>query len=100
MAKQCMIEREKKRKKSYEKHKAKRKLLRAIINDPVASLDAKFDAQKKMADIGRDASASRQRNRCGLTGRPRGNYKVFGLSRMAIRENLMFLPGIQMASWS
>jgi small subunit ribosomal protein S14 len=101
MAKKSMIAREDKRKKLALKYDAKRKALREIIRDPNTTFDQKEAAHVKMQKLPRDSSATRIRNRCGLTGRPHGYYRKFGLSRNKLREATMRgdVPGVVKASW-
>ena len=101
MAKTCMVEREKKRAKIVKKYATKRAELKAIVLSPKSSYEEKMDAQTKLQKLPRDASPSRQRNRCELTGRPRGVYRKFGLGRNKLREFAMRgeVPGIVKASW-
>ena len=101
MAKLSMIARETKRAKTARKYAAKRAELKKIINDRSASfeqLDAALNALQKLP---RDASPSRQRNRCRITGRPHGYYRKFGLARNKLREAAMRgdVPGLVKASW-
>lgn len=72
-----------------------------IIKDPEANYDAKREAYAKIAKMPRDASATRYRNRCGVSGRPRGYFRKFGMSRLAVRElaHNGELPGIRKSSW-
>lgn len=101
MAKTSMIEREKKRAKTVAKYAAKRTALKAIIADRNASDEERWDAQLKLQAQPRDASPSRRQRRCGLTGRPHGVYRKFGLGRNKLREAAMRgdVPGLVMASW-
>ncbi|MDF3980830.1 30S ribosomal protein S14 [Luteibacter sp. PPL201] len=101
MAKTSMIERDLKRAKLAKKYAAKRAELKAIVLSATASYDEKMDAQTKLQKLPRDASPSRQRNRCALTGRPRGVYSKFGLGRNKLREATMRgdVPGLRKASW-
>lgn len=101
MAKKSMIAREKKRTKLVKKYLEKRNLLKEIIRKPDSSLQDKEAAQLKLQFLPRDSSASRQRNRCNLTGRPHGFYRKFGLSRNKLREATMRgdVPGLVKASW-
>lgn len=101
MAKLSMIAREKKRAKLIEKYAAKRAALKAVIADPSTSDEERWSAQVKLQQQPRDASASRKRNRCQLTGRPRGVYSKFGLSRNKLREAAMRgdVPGLVKSSW-
>ena len=101
MAKTSMIAREKKRARTVEKYAAKRAELKAILKDPNASDDVKWDAQIRLQKLPRDASPVRKQNRCRLTGRPHGVYRKFGLCRNKLREAAMRgdVPGLTKASW-
>jgi small subunit ribosomal protein S14 len=101
MAKKSMIAREVKRKKLTQKFDAKRKSLREIIRNPNSTFEQKELAQLQMQKLPRDSSVTRIRNRCGLTGRPHGFYRKFGLSRNKLREATMRgdVPGVVKASW-
>ncbi|GAA0909998.1 30S ribosomal protein S14 [Luteibacter anthropi] len=101
MAKTSMIERDLKRAKLAKKYAAKRAELKAVVLSATASYDEKMEAQTKLQKLPRDASPSRQRNRCALTGRPRGVYSKFGLGRNKLREATMRgdVPGLRKASW-
>ena len=101
MAKLSMVNREKRRVKLAVKFAAKRAALKAIIRDTKSSEDERWEAQLKLQSLPRDSSPSRQRNRCGLTGRPHGFYRKFGLGRNKLREAAMRgdVPGLYKASW-
>ena len=101
MAKTSMIMREAKRAKIVAKYAAKRLALKAVIHDVKASDEEKWEAQIKLQKLPRDASPSRQRRRCRITGRPHGVYRKFGLSRIKLREAAMRgdVPGLTKASW-
>jgi small subunit ribosomal protein S14 len=101
MAKTSVVEREKKRSKIQAKYAAKREGLKAIVNDRNASDDDRWDAQVKLQKLPRDASPSRKRRRCSVTGRPRGVYRKFALGRTKLREAAMRgdVPGLVKASW-
>jgi len=101
MAKQSMIAREKKRELAVKKYAAKRTALKAIVSDVNASEEEKWEAQMKLQKLPRDASPSRMRRRCQLTGRPHGVYRKFGLCRNKLREAAMRgdVPGLVKASW-
>jgi len=101
MAKTSMIEREKKRERMVTKYAKKRAELKAIINDRGASDDERWEAQLKLQQLPRDASPVRKQRRCGLTGRPHGVYRKFGLGRNKLREAAMRgdVPGLVKASW-
>jgi len=96
-----MVEREKRRAKLAAKYATKRNALKAIINDRGASDDERWDAQVKLQKLPRDSSPSRKQRRCGITGRPRGVYRKFGLGRNKLREAAMRgdVPGLVKASW-
>ena len=101
MAKVCMINREKKRAKLVKKYAAKRAELKKVISSESASWEEKAEAVRKLQSMPRDASPVRLRNRCALTGRPKGYYRKFGLARNKLREHTMKgdLPGVRKASW-
>jgi len=101
MAKQSMINREKKRASMVVKYAAKRVALKAKIKDMSLSEDERHEARIKLNKMPRDSSPSRMRNRCALTGRPHGFYRKFGLSRNKLREAAMRgdVPGLVKASW-
>ncbi len=101
MAKTSMVEREKRRSKIAKKYAAKRAQLKELIRSPKTSADDRIAAQAKLQAQPRDASQSRHRNRCAITGRSRGVYRKFGLSRVKIREvaNRGEIPGLAKASW-
>ena len=101
MAKTCMVNREVKREKLAKKHATKRAELKKIISSPTASYEDKMDASAKLQKLPRDASPTRQRNRCVLTGRSRGVYRKFGLCRICLREmaHRGELPGVTKSSW-
>ena len=101
MAKTSMVQRELKRAKTVEKFAAKRAELKAIIANPMSSEEDLWEAQVKLQKLPRDASPSRQRNRCRVTGRPHGYLRKFGLCRNKLREHAMMgdVPGLVKASW-
>ena len=101
MAKSSMIAREKKRSRTVKRFAARRAELKAIINNPNSLDEERAAAQVKLQTQPRDASPSRQRNRCRITGRPHGYYRKFGLSRNKLREAAMRgdIPGLVKASW-
>ena len=101
MAKTNMAEREKRRARTVQKYAAKRAALKETIRSPKSTPEAKAEAQAKLQAQPRDASASRQRNRCAITGRSRGVYRKFGLARVKVREvaNRGEIPGLGKASW-
>jgi len=101
MAKLAVINREAKRRATVKKYAEKRKALRAMLQDPKATDDAKDQARAKLQALPRNASPVRLRNRCAMTGRPRGTFRKFGLGRNKIREIAMRgeIPGMIKASW-
>jgi len=101
MAKLALVLRQKKRVKTVAKYKARRTLLLEIIYDVRASDEAKEEARLKLQKLPRDSSPVRLRNRCALTGRPRGVYSKFGLGRNKLRDLALKgeVPGIIKASW-
>lgn len=101
MAKVSMIEREKRRTRLVEKYYDKREQLKAIIKNPESTDEEVHEAQLKLQKLPRDSSPVRQRNRCKLSGRPRGYYRKFGLGRNKLREATMRgdVPGLRKASW-
>jgi len=101
MAKTNMVEREKRRAKLVKKYAARRAQLKELIRSPKTSPEARATAQVRLQSLPRDASPTRQRNRCAITGRSRGVYRKFGLSRVKIREVAMRgeIPGLAKASW-
>ncbi|RFA30381.1 30S ribosomal protein S14 [Alkalilimnicola ehrlichii] len=96
-----MVEREKKRARLAKKYAARRVELKAIILNPETSDEERFDAQLKLNQLPRDSSPVRGRNRCRVTGRPRGVYRKFGLARNKLREAAMRgeIPGLVKSSW-
>ncbi len=101
MAKTSMIAREDKRSRLVGRYAAKRAELKAIISSVNASDDEKWEAQVKLQKLPRDASPTRQRRRCQVTGRPHGVFRKFGLCRNKLREAAMRgdVPGLTKASW-
>jgi small subunit ribosomal protein S14 len=101
MAKQSLINRNEKRRKQVKKYASRRAELFAIANNPKLAQEERYEARLKIQKLPRDASPVRVRNRCALTGRPRGTYRKFGLARNKLREIAMRgeVPGIIKASW-
>jgi small subunit ribosomal protein S14 len=101
MAKVCMIEREIKRKKLAKRYAGKRAELKAVIRDQNIPAEERFQAVLKLAELPRNSSKTRQRNRCAVTGRPRSYYRKFNLSRIALRDlaSRGELPGVTKSSW-
>jgi small subunit ribosomal protein S14 len=101
MAKKSAIERNKKRMRLAERYAAKRESLKAIASDRELSAEERFAARMKLAQLPRNSAPVRIRNRCELTGRPRGVYRKFKLSRIALRELASNgqIPGMTKSSW-
>jgi|SRR5579862_1121045 small subunit ribosomal protein S14 len=101
MAKTNMLMREKHRRQIAKKYAARRAELRELIRKPKTGAEERAAAQAELQRQPRDASATRQRNRCAITGRPRGVYRKFGLARTKLREaaNRGEIPGLSKASW-
>lgn len=101
MAKVSMVNREKRRTKLVKKYAERRAELKAVISDPEVGFEEKQQAIFALQKLPRDSSPVRQRNRCEITGRPRGFYRKFGLSRNKLREATMRgdVPGLRKASW-
>ena len=101
MAKLSLINRDQKRRKLVKKFAKKREALEAIMNNTKASDEVRFAARLKIQQLPRNANPTRLRNRCALTGRPRGFFRKFGLGRNKVREFAMRgeVPGIVKASW-
>jgi len=101
MAKVCLKQREEKREKLVAKYAKKYAELKAIIDDTSKSEEERYAARLELQKLPRNANPTRLRNRCNLTGRPRGTFRQFGLGRSKIRE-LAFagdIPGVTKASW-
>ncbi|MAS86444.1 MAG: 30S ribosomal protein S14 [Micavibrio sp.] len=101
MAKTCMIERDVKREKLYNKYRARREKLLAIRNNKDVSPEERFKAQLKLDKLPKNSARNRMRNRCAITGRPRGYHGRFDLCRVQLRELASngALPGVTKSSW-
>jgi small subunit ribosomal protein S14 len=101
MAKTSKVVRNEQRRVLIAKYATRRAELKKVILDPKTSMDARDAAYEKLRKLPRDSSATRFRNRCELTGRPRGFVRQFGLGRNKFRELALngFLPGVTKASW-
>lgn len=101
MAKTSAIEKNKSRAKLSKRYAAKRAQLKAIIKNQDVPLEERFNASLKLAELPRNASSVRVRNRCEVSGRPRGYYRKLKMSRVALRElgNLGQIPGLVKSSW-
>ena len=101
MAKKSVILREERRRRLAVKYAERRAALVAVLNDPEASLDDKDVARKQLHKLPRDSAKVRQKNRCRITGRPKGFHRKFGISRVLLRKlaHKGELPGVRKASW-
>lgn len=101
MAKKSSIEKNKHRKELVKKFANRRARLLAIANDEGKSMEERFEARLKLAELPRNSSPSRIRNRCEVTGRPRAYYRKLGMSRIALRElgSSGIIPGLVKSSW-
>ncbi|MBA8756988.1 MULTISPECIES: 30S ribosomal protein S14 [Wolbachia] len=102
MAKKSMMERNLRRIKLCDQYKEKREKLKSIINNKNLSIVERFTAQNKLIKkLPRNSSKTKIRNRCALTGRPRGVYRKFGLCRIVLRDLCSFgqIPGVTKSSW-
>jgi small subunit ribosomal protein S14 len=101
MAKTCMTEREVKRRATVSKFAVKRAALEAAMNDVNATAESRLEARMKFQALPRNSSPVRLRNRCALTGRPRGVFSKFGIGRSKLRDLMMSgqVPGVTKASW-
>ena len=101
MAKLAVVNRDKKRRKTVAKYAARRAALLSTINDSKRSDEDRQEAREKLQQLPRNASPVRLRNRCSLTGRPRGVFRKFGLARNKLREIALRgeIPGLIKASW-
>ncbi len=101
MAKKSMLERERKRAKTVQRFAIKRAELKKTILSVTSSDEERMEAVLKLQKLPRNASPSRLRNRCAITGRPQGYYRKFGLGRNKLREETMQgnIPGLRKASW-
>jgi small subunit ribosomal protein S14 len=101
MAKTSAIEKNKRRSKLAKQYAPKRAKLKAVTKDESLSMEERFSAQLKLAALPRNSSPGRVRNRCEVTGRPRGFYRKLKMSRIALRQlgNLGEIPGMVKSSW-
>ena len=101
MAKKSAVERDKKRTRLASKYAAKRAALKALAKDTSLTPEERFNARLKLAEVPRNSAPNRQRLRCELSGRPRGNYRKFKLSRIALRDlaSTGQIPGMVKSSW-
>ncbi|WP_349368460.1 30S ribosomal protein S14 [Salinarimonas sp.] len=101
MAKKSHIEKNKRRQRMAKQWAGRRERLKAIANDESVSMEERFEARLKLAEIPRNANPTRIRNRCEVTGRPRAYYRKLGMSRVALRElgSRGLIPGLVKSSW-
>ena len=101
MAKKSAVNRNEKVKALVKQYASKRDALKAIANDDALPLEERFEARLKLAELPRSSSATRIRNRCQVTGRPRAYYRKLKMSRIALRElgSHGLIPGLVKSSW-
>lgn len=101
MAKKSAIERNKKRQRLVKRYAARRAALKDIADDRSLPMEDRFSARLKLAELPRNSAPVRVRNRCELSGRPRGTYRKFKMSRIALRElaSSGHIPGMVKSSW-
>jgi small subunit ribosomal protein S14 len=101
MAKKSAVEKNNRRRRMVDRFAAKRKALKAVTMDRARDPEERFEATLKLAELPRNSSRTRVRNRCMLTGRPRAYYRKFGLSRIALRDLASEgrIPGVVKSSW-
>jgi small subunit ribosomal protein S14 len=101
MAKKSSIEKNNRRRRLTKQYSARRERLKAVANDRTKPVEERFAATLKLAEMPRNSSATRIRNRCEMTGRPRGFYRKHKLSRIALRElgSKGLIPGLVKSSW-
>ena len=101
MAKKSAIDKNLKRQKKVQSNAARRDRLKAIVMDRSLPIEERFDANMKLAQMPRNGAKIRLRNRCEVTGRPRGYYRKLGMSRIALRDLASFgqVPGVVKSSW-
>lgn len=101
MAKKSAIETNKRRQRLVKKYAARRARLQAIADDASAPMEERFEARLKLAEVPRNSSPTRVRNRCEVTGRPRAYYRKLRMSRIALRElgSQGLVPGLVKSSW-
>lgn len=101
MAKKSSVERNNKRKRLAAKYASKRAALLQVASDTSLSNEDRFKARLKLAELPRNSAPTRVRNRCGVTGRPRGYYRKLNMSRIALRDlaSKGLIPGMVKSSW-
>jgi small subunit ribosomal protein S14 len=101
MAKKSAIEKNNRRRKLAQRYAAKRAELKAMAKDQTLPMEERFAARLKLAELPRNSASVRIRNRCEISGRPRGNYRKFKMSRIALRDlaSTGQIPGMVKSSW-
>lgn len=101
MAKKSAVENQKRKEKLVKKFAGRRARLKEIVNDESLSMEERFEASLKLAQVPRNSSATRLRNRCEVTGRPRAFHRKMKMSRIAVRElgSKGLIPGLVKSSW-
>ena len=101
MAKKSSIEKNNRRRRMTKQFSGRRSRLKAIAMDKTSPMEERFAASLKLAELPRNGSATRIRNRCEVTGRPRGVYRKFKMSRIALRDlgSKGLVPGLVKSSW-
>jgi small subunit ribosomal protein S14 len=101
LAKTSQVLRDQRRKKLIKKHSAKRAELRKKLKDPEISIEEKLEVQKQFAKLPRNSCPTRLKRRCEVSGRARGYYRKFAVSRIALRDLALKgqLPGVRKSSW-
>lgn len=101
MAKKSAVEKNEKRKRMVVKYAAKRERLKVMAKDETLPMEERFLARLKLAELPRDSAPNRVRNRCEVTGRPRGYYRKFRMSRISFRDlaSVGHIPGVVKSSW-
>ncbi len=101
MSKKSSVEKNNRRKRLVKKYNGRRMRLLAVANDEANSMEERFEARLKLAELPRNSNPTRVRNRCEITGRPRAVYRKLGMSRIAMRElgSKGLIPGLVKSSW-
>jgi small subunit ribosomal protein S14 len=101
MSKKSSVEKNNRRKRLVKQYKGKRERLLGIANDESKTMEERFEARLKLAEVPRNGNPTRVRNRCEMTGRPRAYYRKLGVSRIALRElgSKGLIPGLVKSSW-
>ncbi|MDH7794438.1 MULTISPECIES: 30S ribosomal protein S14 [unclassified Beijerinckia] len=101
MAKKSAVQNQKRKERLVKKFAGRRARLKEIVNDESLSIEERFDASLKLAQVPRNSSATRLRNRCEVTGRPRAFHRKMKMSRIAVRElgSKGLIPGLVKSSW-